>query len=64
MLPFTCARSGWLEPFVVRNSLALEPQVARLWLDRLIRVAPTRGRVFDDLSVLDVEDVVANDPTA
>jgi hypothetical protein len=62
---FTAVRAGGFEqllgvfPFLVFNSYAL-----CIWIEFFICVASTRGRVFEDLSLLDVEHVIAHDSTA
>jgi hypothetical protein len=43
--------------------LILVGQVARFRLEFVFCVASARGRVFDYFFILDVEEVVTNDPT-
>ena len=54
---------GKMRTYVIATSLTLEAQVAPLRLKRFICVAPTGGGVFDDPSLLAVEDAVTHDPT-
>lgn len=44
--------------------LAFESYALCIWVEFFICVASTRGRVFEDRSFLDIEHVIAHDPTA